>query len=342
MTNYGTLAILARQSKQGPGSEADLRLLLALETITPDSDGGRCASFALVADLAGLGYSRARRALARLIAEGAVIHSRGQRGHTGSWRFGFPLTTAHHSEHWSGEPLHTQGEHYSGEPLHTLVDTDPDQAEPLHTIVSTDRNGITAQQSGQWSERTTAHPGGAAALKANNQLAVTEATDGARDDDDGNPQPDWLRGPGRTITGRVLPASSTTTPTRTPPPASQLCPRGCGKVHGSGWCPLDEPDPDRPRRRSAAARAASTAPDRPAWTAHKPQPPDVAARGAELARELLAQARQGDRPGPAPAPHSDDDRRELALRQARAARAARAAGPHPPGDDETPPDEIPF
>jgi hypothetical protein len=80
MSNFGVLAILratelkalTASRNQLAAAWAEERLLLALETIPPDSDGVRRVGMRLLADQAGLPYNVARRARDRLIAAGLI------------------------------------------------------------------------------------------------------------------------------------------------------------------------------------------------------------------------------------------------------------------------------
>ena len=99
---------------------------------------------------------------------------------------------------------------------------------------------------------------------------------------DDDAQPDWQRGPGQ----RVL----------------------SGKVYAPGHGP---------------GRDTRPTPTPPTWTAPRSNPaPEIAERGASLARALLAD-RQRPPGAPPPRPRTDDERRALALRQARQSRRER-------------------
>jgi hypothetical protein len=88
----GTLLILAldrqRRSKLPTPDEADLRLLLALETFPADADGVRSAGMEELARAAGVPYATARRSRDRLVADGLVACEAGSgRGVLTKWRF---------------------------------------------------------------------------------------------------------------------------------------------------------------------------------------------------------------------------------------------------------------
>jgi hypothetical protein len=84
---------------------------------------------------------------------------------------------------------------------------------------------------------------------------------------------------------------------------------------------LRGPRPSPPPRRPAPA--ARTAPAPPPWRRTRPRPDDsVATTGAEEARQLLA-ARPAAQGAPPERPHTEDDHRAEALRQARLAAARR-------------------
>jgi hypothetical protein len=321
VTNYGALSILQLPRKAGPGEAAELRLLIALETIHANGTGDRQASLGLVARLAGLPYITARRATDRLIAAGTIDHKRGERGRGGTWRFLVPLDyepALSQGERGLTEPALSQGERGSAEsgtrahPGRARLNDEP--------VITTPRTG--------------AHPDRAHALSTtalSGSVGAEADRAGARDDD---AQPDWRRGPGtRPLSGRVWPPG--TAPGRKrgtgpddrpvgerasdrPPNVDDLCPRGCGTAHEPGLCPLDEQAP------RAHPRGPAT------WGTPRAYPaPSVARDGAELARKLMA-----DRPGaagaPPPRPRTEDDYRAAALRQVARSRAER----DPPKEDD--------
>jgi hypothetical protein len=167
----------------------------------------------------------------------------------------------------------------------------------------------------------------------------------ARDDD---AQPDYRRGPGRPLEGRVWPpgshgaAANPRTPgaraSDRPPNARDLCPRGCGKAHGpAGHCPLDD-DPDHPG--PGIGPPARGGP--PAWYGPRANPPpEVAKRGRALADAALA-----ERPG-RPVPEHDDDPHPLAgmsdeqlqaVARAQAARSRRERDPMTEPTEHRPPE----
>jgi hypothetical protein len=107
VTNFGALAILAlerkRRSKVLTPDEADLRLMLALETF-PDVGGYRSVGLEELARQARVPYGTARRSRDRLIADGSIAceTSRG-RGNYTKWRFLFPLKVLSQGEQFSGQ-----------------------------------------------------------------------------------------------------------------------------------------------------------------------------------------------------------------------------------------------
>jgi hypothetical protein len=106
VTNFGARAILAldrkRRTKVLSPDEADLRLLLALETFSVDGNGRRSVGMKLLAESAGVPYATARRARDRLIAEGVISCEAGSgRGNLTTWRFLIPLKVPSQSEHLS-------------------------------------------------------------------------------------------------------------------------------------------------------------------------------------------------------------------------------------------------
>jgi hypothetical protein len=87
-----TLLILGlgrrRRSKLLGPDEADLRLLLALETFPADADGLRSVGMEELARAAGVPYGTARRSRDRVIADGLVACETGNgRGNHTKWRF---------------------------------------------------------------------------------------------------------------------------------------------------------------------------------------------------------------------------------------------------------------
>lgn len=125
MTNFGTLAILAldrkRHSKVLTPDEADLRLLLALETFPPDGSGQRSAGMKEVARQAGVPYGTARRARDRMVAAGLLACESGNGSGRGKgtytrWRFLFPLKVPSQGEHLK-EKLPSQGEHLNDDAI---------------------------------------------------------------------------------------------------------------------------------------------------------------------------------------------------------------------------------
>jgi hypothetical protein len=87
-----TLLILTierhRRSKLLSPDEADLRLLLALETFPPGPDGLRSVGMEELARAAGVPYATARRSRDRLVADGLVEYQSGSgRGVCTRWLF---------------------------------------------------------------------------------------------------------------------------------------------------------------------------------------------------------------------------------------------------------------
>jgi hypothetical protein len=216
------------------------------------------------------------------------------------------------------------------------------------------RNGVHSEgDGGHPGDHHGVHPGGP---PTNTEDYQSPARAPARDPD---AQPDWRRGPAA-LEGRVLPARQgrpgrAERPERMrsddrPPAARALCPRGCGKAHGTGPCPLDAEGPPSPGGRSAHGYPTGPMP----WSGPRANPhPGIAKRGAALAQQAMAEARAaraaaGAEPPEPPRARTDDERRALALRQAAAARADRPgpaadAEPEPPAEpwDLQPPEEPP-
>jgi hypothetical protein len=187
-------------------------------------------------------------------------------------------------------------------------------------------------------DRYGVHPG--ADPLPSTDILPSRAGAGARADPDA--QPDWRRGPARP--GRPERPAPVRAGDRAPN-ARDLCPRGCGKAHGTGPCPLDATGPPSPGGRSPGGYPTGPMP----WAGPRANPhADVAHRGAALAQQAMAErARPAD--AEPPAPRTDDERRALARRQAAAARADRPgpaadAEPEPPAepwDLQPPPDPEP-
>jgi hypothetical protein len=92
VTNYGTLAILALPKMP----ERQLRLLLALETVTPREGGWREVGTDLLASKAGLSVNTTARARRELAKSGAIDYERGDgRGHVSTYRMKVPHDVAH-------------------------------------------------------------------------------------------------------------------------------------------------------------------------------------------------------------------------------------------------------
>ena len=121
MTNFGALAILAlprKHAKMLTPDEADLRLLLALETFTADASDWRSVGMDKLARSAGVPYGTARRSCDRLVASGLVARESGNgsgrgKGTNTRWRLLFPLKVPSQGEHLKVKVL-TQGEHLNG------------------------------------------------------------------------------------------------------------------------------------------------------------------------------------------------------------------------------------
>jgi len=310
VTNFGALSILALPRKPGPGEAAELRLLIALETINANGLGERRASISLVAELAGLPYHTARRARDRLVSAGVIAHERGHRGHGGAWRFKVELAPA-----LSGR----ESEQSATARVGAIPGDEPTSAHPERARLN--------HGSAPTSARISAHLDPSRALSTTNDTSLSSTADRARDDD---AQPDWQRGPGQ----RVL----------------------SGKVYAPGHGP---------------GRDTRPTPTPPTWTAPRSNPaPEIAHRGAALAKAALA-GRTRPEGAPPPPPRTEDERRALARRQVREAARRREADrmtepaehrpperdlgdpPTPPAPDdepvifepetgEGPPDECPF
>ena len=102
-----TLLILAlerhRRSKLLSPDEADLRLLLALETFPPGPDGLRSVGMEELARAAGVPYATARRSRDRLVADGLIECQSGSgRGVCTRWLFTSPLKVLSQGEQVSG------------------------------------------------------------------------------------------------------------------------------------------------------------------------------------------------------------------------------------------------
>jgi hypothetical protein len=295
MTNYGTLAILAHKPHGGQGGEAELRLMLALETFPADSYGYRRVSIEGLARQAGLGERAARRARDRLTAQGYIEHRPGRLNRHGQWRFLFSL----------------------------LPDTQVSaNDEPIADTLGVRNTTPIADSQVSANGPATGHLG---RPQSGAPLADTEAADCGHlgrppalstTDNDGPvaapPDRAQARDDRPAIEGRVVGRRDPSRPTPMPPPVSGLC-RECGGHHATAECPTLAPDDeqDHPQRRAAADRAAP-----PSWAAPRSHPPpEIARAGAALAKQLMA-----ERPGAAEAepskPRTEDERRALALRQA--------------------------
>src|SRR5262249_36770804 len=103
VTNYGALAILAIPGKV---LDSDLRLMIALETVTPDAHGDRKIGMKLLAQMASLPYGTARDARTRLVAAGWVIHKPGcGRGQFSTFRITLSLKVPDYGPTPSGEKV---------------------------------------------------------------------------------------------------------------------------------------------------------------------------------------------------------------------------------------------
>jgi hypothetical protein len=88
VTNYGALAILAL----GKMPERQLRLLIALETVTPSGHGWRSIGAALLASKAGLSPVTVALARDELAAAGRISYIPGNgRGHLSTFKLLFPI-----------------------------------------------------------------------------------------------------------------------------------------------------------------------------------------------------------------------------------------------------------
>jgi len=100
VTNYGALAILAVLPEKALAS--DLRLLIALETVSVNQQGERSIGMRLLADIAGVPYRTARRSRDRLVSAGLISCAQGNgRGQFSTWRILFPLKVSTQGGHLS-------------------------------------------------------------------------------------------------------------------------------------------------------------------------------------------------------------------------------------------------
>jgi hypothetical protein len=133
VTNFGALAILAlprKRAKMLTPDEADLRLLLALETFTEDASGWRSVGMEKLARSAGVPYGTARRSCDRLVAAGLVARESGNGSGRGKgtytrWRLLFPLKVPSQGEHLK-DKVPTQGEH-----LNSVIRCSPEPVKVL-------------------------------------------------------------------------------------------------------------------------------------------------------------------------------------------------------------------
>jgi hypothetical protein len=286
VTNYGALAIMRAIPHHGsPGSEAELRLALALETFHADDAGNRRATIRQLSERAGMTEITTRRARDRLVAAGVVIHKRGHARGTGVWRLLISLIADAQGER-IGEPnADAQGERI-GEPQ--------SQSAHLGRPVSADA----AEPNALTSSPQSAHPERAPYLSTTSKGgSVGAEIDRARDDD----QPDYRRGPGRAISGRILRPGQRPDDRPTPTPPHWQSPR-------------TNPPPEMAHHHATIARK---------LLADRPRP-----AGAEPARVRIKDL-------------DEDARRAVALRQATRARAERErTGPPKPAEPEPPTLEV--
>jgi hypothetical protein len=312
--DYGALLALPRlpDARMGPG-EAELRLMVALGTVHPNGHGERSIGTRLLAAKAHVSQKTVVRARDRLVKAGYLTVEARARGRS-VWRFTDPILNGVSDA--ASDP--TLGG-VSPESVDIMVGSDqPGGGAPTDPITPPDRP----------------HPGWG------HDCVPSEHDDGRAGARDSDAQPDWRRGPGKP--GRPQRPAPVRAGDRAPN-ARDLCPRGCGKAHGTGPCPLDATGPPRPGGRSPHGYPTGPMP----WAGPRANPhADVARRGAALAQQAMAErARPAD--AEPPAPRTDDERRALARRQATAARADRpapGAEPEPPAepwDLEPPPDPEP-
>jgi hypothetical protein len=275
-----------------------------------------------------------QRARDRLVKAGRIECDPGTGTAQSTWRFLFPQTCS------SGDTqdVHTEAASDDTQDVHTEPGGD------INVATLEPGRGDNRAASGDIHERAT-------------RLSETSAEGGsvgeglsrahahARDDDDQDRT--YIRGPGprtQALSGRIWPPGSrraaegkpvSMRASDRPPAATELC-RRCGAQIGSAR----HPGTDCPTVEAAPRRA----PGGPAsWAAPRGNPaPEVAVEGRKRIDAAIAAAR-AERGTPAPAvtrPRTDDERRELALRQVAAARherAAPAAEEEESGDAEEPP-----
>jgi hypothetical protein len=307
MTNYEVLAILALPLK-GPGEAGELRLLVELTTVPQDGSGWRFAGTRLLAEQAGMTQRTVLATRDRLKKAGLIeAESAGPRGPRSRWRFLFP--TDRPADVGQGYITPDVGQGYISGPDVGQGYISPDVGKGPNC----------------------GSPGVQHALAKAGSKSSAGAGAPARPDDDA--QPDYRRGPGRVISGRVLRPGERPVSERTddrPPPVSELCSR-CGGHHNAARCDVGD---GAPPRRSQSRGPSGGGP--PAWAAPRSYPPpEVAAEGRARVDSAIAAAR-GEQTGTAPASAADRSeaaRRALALRQVRESRAMRESSPHPSGPD---------
>ena len=192
MTNYGALTILAlprlQNARMAPG-EAELRLMLALETWQPNGRGERTIGTRRLAELAGVNQKTVLRARDRLVKAGRIECEPGTGTARSTWRFTFPSAPTQ-----DGVTKGASGPTQDGS-----------------TSGGVDINmGSLAPDPGPASDPNPAASGpiqaGSTLLSYDmNRGAVTAPPDRASARPDDEAQPDYRRGPvieGRVVTGR--------------------------------------------------------------------------------------------------------------------------------------------
>lgn len=201
MTNYGALDILALPRSHGgrmEASEAELRLLIALETFRPNGNGERVVGLRLLAKAAGVDYKTVVRVRDRLLKAGLIEVGSAARSRT-AWRLLVPPS----------------------DPSRAGISSDPSPggispSDPSQGGISRDATDPNAGRN--WSQPGWDH---ALVRDMDNPRPVGEpasrAGAGARADDEA--QPDWRRGPGRQ-TGRAFAQPGRSAERGTPMPAN--------------------------------------------------------------------------------------------------------------------------
>jgi hypothetical protein len=164
---------------------------------------------------------------------------------------------------------------------------------------------------------------------------------------DDEAQPDYRRGPGRPLEGKVWPpgthgAAANRQPRETPipPKVTDLCGL-CGGHHATEACPtlLPPDEQDHPRPRSGGPAPGRGLPQ--PWAAPRRNPaPEVAKAGRAAVEQALAEHRAAQgQPAAEPPPTTEEQRMAKARRQVADARRERDPLPGPPADEA--PDPIP-